>query len=82
GYNLQEFDLQRIDSVNTHGTGCTLSSAIAVGLAKGYLLPKAIKDGKEFVYNAIKHADNINVAKGPGPLNFLWRDNSEAIIKK
>lgn len=74
GTQMFDFETERVNSVNTHGTGCTLSSAIAAGLAKGYSLTKAISEGKNFVYNAIKFADSINVAKGPGPLNFMWND--------
>ena len=67
------YKFERINSINTHGTGCTLSSAIACGLAKGHSLDVAVIKAKEFVYNAIKQAEGLNIAKGPGPLNFLCR---------
>lgn len=71
--DISEFSIKRIKSENTHGTGCTLSSAIASGLAKGLTMKQAIVEGKSFVYNAILNAENINVAVGPGPLNFMWK---------
>lgn len=71
---FKEFKIKRINSQNTHGTGCTLSSAIAAGLAKGYTLEQSVSEGKSFVYNAILFADRVNVAAGPGPLNFMWKD--------
>jgi hydroxymethylpyrimidine/phosphomethylpyrimidine kinase len=60
---------------NTHGTGCTLSSAIAAGLAKGETLDKAVKDAKVYVTAAIIAADEIKVGEGRGPVHHfhgLW----------
>lgn len=57
----------RIDNPNTHGTGCTLSSAIAVNLAKGSSLPEAVRLAKEYITNALR--DGLNLGKGSGPLN-------------
>jgi len=60
---------------NTHGTGCTLSSAIAAGLAKGETLEKAVKDAKIYVTAAIIAADEIEVGEGRGPVHHfhaLW----------
>lgn len=56
---------------NTHGTGCTLSSAIAAGLAKGEPLEKAVKDAKVYVTAAIIAADEIEVGKGRGPVHHF-----------
>lgn len=58
-----------IKSQNTHGTGCTFASAIAAGLAKGYLPLEAIKVAKSFITEAIRTAPNIG--KGHGPVNHL-----------
>lgn len=58
---------ERIDNPNTHGTGCTLSSAIAANLAKGDSLPEAIRQAKEYITNALR--DGLNLGKGNGPLN-------------
>jgi hydroxymethylpyrimidine/phosphomethylpyrimidine kinase len=60
---------------NTHGTGCTLSSAIAAGLAKGETLDKAVKDAKVYVTAAIIAADELKVGEGRGPVHHfhaLW----------
>lgn len=62
---------RRIDNPNTHGTGCTLSSAIACRLANGDGLLDAVKNAKEYLTGAI--AANFKLGKGCGPLNHLYR---------
>lgn len=57
---------ERIDNKNTHGTGCTLSSAIAANLAKGEDLDQAIKNAKEYLTGALR--SGLNLGKGSGPL--------------
>ena len=67
---------RRIATRNTHGTGCTLSSAIAAGLAKGLDLVTATREAKAYVTAAIKAADQLTVGHGHGPLNHFhqfWR---------
>jgi hydroxymethylpyrimidine/phosphomethylpyrimidine kinase len=67
----------RIATANTHGTGCTLSSAIAAGLAKGCDLVTAAQDAKTYVTAAIAGADKLHVGRGHGPLNHFqkyWRE--------
>ena len=64
---------KRIDNNNTHGTGCTLSSAIATFLAKGYDGEEAIKYAKEYLTGAIK--DGLNLGKCDGPLNHFYKTN-------
>ncbi|MCR5233912.1 MAG: bifunctional hydroxymethylpyrimidine kinase/phosphomethylpyrimidine kinase [Lachnospiraceae bacterium] len=61
---------RRIDNPNTHGTGCTLSSAIASFLARGHELDEAIGLAKEYLTGAI--ADGLDLGKGSGPLNHLY----------
>jgi hydroxymethylpyrimidine/phosphomethylpyrimidine kinase len=56
---------------NTHGTGCTLSSAIAAGLAKGLDLPAAVRAAKAYVTAAIAAADGLAIGHGHGPLNHF-----------
>jgi hydroxymethylpyrimidine/phosphomethylpyrimidine kinase len=68
---------RRIASRNTHGTGCTLSSAIAAGLAKGLDLGTAAHDAKAYVTTAIAATDQLKVGHGNGPLHHFfaqWRD--------
>jgi hydroxymethylpyrimidine/phosphomethylpyrimidine kinase len=62
---------KRIATKNTHGTGCTLSSAIAAGLAKGLRLEAAIREAKDFVTAAIAGADRLKVGQGDGPLHHF-----------
>lgn len=56
----------RINNHNTHGTGCTLSSAIACNLAMGYSIEKSVENGKKYVADAIRA--NLNLGSGDGPL--------------
>jgi hydroxymethylpyrimidine/phosphomethylpyrimidine kinase len=60
----------RIDTPHTHGTGCTLSAAIAGHLARGDPLPEAVRAGKAFVTEAIRHA--LPLGRGIGPVDQLW----------
>lgn len=60
-----------IDSSNTHGTGCTLSSAIACGLAMGLSAKESVRQAKEYVTGAI--ACGLDLGKGNGPLNHMYR---------
>jgi hydroxymethylpyrimidine/phosphomethylpyrimidine kinase len=61
---------ERIDTPNTHGTGCTLSSAIAAHLAMGWELLESVRAGKAFVTEAIRHA--LEIGEGIGPVDQLW----------
>ncbi len=61
----------RIATTNTHGTGCTLSSAIAAGLAKGGDLATAVRDAKAYVTAAIKAANRLHVGSGNGPTHHF-----------
>ena len=62
---------RRVDTKNTHGTGCTLSSAIAAGLAKGLDLKAAVQDAKAYVTAAIAAADQLKIGHGHGPLHHF-----------
>lgn len=69
GNTFQAFTKPRIDSNHTHGTGCTLASAIAAEMAKGKPLNKAIALAKEYVHDGIRGA--FNIGSGQGPLNHM-----------
>jgi len=72
---IQRIEAPRHATRNTHGTGCTLSSAIAAELAKGESVEKAIKLAKMYVTAAIIAADEIDVGQGAGPVHHfhaLW----------
>ena len=71
------FEAPRITTKNTHGTGCTLSAAIAAQLGRGESVPEAVRKAKAYVYEAIAHADELGVGHGHGPTNHfatLWRN--------
>ena len=63
----------RFDTRNTHGTGCTLSSAIAAGLAKGLTLADAVRAAKSYVTAAIAAADRLAIGSGHGPVHHFHR---------
>jgi hydroxymethylpyrimidine/phosphomethylpyrimidine kinase len=62
---------KRIATRNTHGTGCTLSAAIAAGLAKGQALEEAVRAAKQFITGAIAAADRLAVGSGHGPVHHF-----------
>src|SRR6185437_3222033 len=59
----------RIATKNTHGTGCSLSSAVAAGLAKGESMDTAVRGAKIYITAAIAAADRLNVGQGHGPVH-------------
>lgn len=63
----------RIDTPNTHGTGCTLSSAIASYLAQGLELEDAVRAGTDYIYNAITSGAAYSIGHGHGPVNHFWK---------
>ena len=64
------FDGKKIHNPNTHGTGCTLSSAISSNLAKGHSLVDSVKKAKEYISDAL--LDGLDLGKGSGPLNHAF----------
>lgn len=69
------FNGKKIDTKNTHGTGCTLSSAIASNLAKGFSLSDAVSDAKKYLTGAL--TADLNIGHGNGPLNHGFRSMVE-----
>ena len=67
-----ELSARRIDTRNTHGTGCTLSSAFAAQLAKGLSLTEAARTAKQYINQAIIHGANQNIGHGHGPVNHFY----------
>jgi hydroxymethylpyrimidine/phosphomethylpyrimidine kinase len=61
----------RVATVNAHGTGCTLSSAIAAGLAKGLDLAEAARQAKAYVTAAIAASDKLSIGQGNGPVHHF-----------
>jgi hydroxymethylpyrimidine/phosphomethylpyrimidine kinase len=73
GQDSELFSAPRIATNSTHGTGCTLSAAIAAGLAEGLSLHEAVREAKAYVTAAIAAADRLNVGAGHGPLHHFHR---------
>ena len=65
------FEGKRIDNPNTHGTGCTLSSAIAANLARGFPLAESVQRAKEYLSGAL--AAMLDLGKGSGPVDHMYR---------
>lgn len=68
------FTSPRVETRNLHGTGCTLSSAIATFIGRGYKLPEAILEAKEFLNNALQGGSKLHIGRGNGP---LWHQESQ-----
>ena len=66
------FVSDKIESKNTHGTGCTLSSAIATFLALGYDMPQAVERAKAYVTGGINAGKDVHIGEGNGPLNHFY----------
>ena len=71
GREFRRYEAPRIDTRNTHGTGCTFASAIAAGLARGMELEEAVAAAKEYVTEAIRWS--LDVGRGHGPLNHFFK---------
>jgi hydroxymethylpyrimidine/phosphomethylpyrimidine kinase len=66
GTTMRDFSSPRVDTRNTHGTGCTLSSAIAASLAKGLPLPAAVEAAKAYLTEALRRSHELSVGSGQG----------------
>jgi hydroxymethylpyrimidine/phosphomethylpyrimidine kinase len=64
---------ERVSSRNTHGTGCTLSAAIAAGLAKGETLEEAVRRAKEYISRAIRAGAGYSIGRGHGPVHHFFQ---------
>ena len=71
GVRFQEFTAPRLDTRNTHGTGCTFAAAVAAGLAQGQDLIAAVAQAKDYVTEAIRHA--YPLGQGHGPLHHFYK---------
>ncbi len=69
--SMKWYESKRIDNDNTHGTGCTLSSAIACALAEGASMEESVRRAKEYVSGAL--SDGMNLGNGSGPLNHCYK---------
>jgi hydroxymethylpyrimidine/phosphomethylpyrimidine kinase len=72
GASYRLYSVARVVTRNTHGTGCTLSSAIAAYLAQGHELGEAIGAAKTYLTGALTAADELSAGHGPGPVNHFY----------
>ena len=68
---IERLEAERIDTRNTHGTGCTLSAAIAAGLARGMDLGTAVRQAKAYLTAALAAADRLRIGRGHGPVHHF-----------
>ena len=66
------YDSERIETANTHGTGCTLSSSLASFMGQGLETMEAVSKAKAYIRGAINAASRLNVGKGHGPVHHFW----------
>ncbi|PCK00497.1 MAG: bifunctional hydroxymethylpyrimidine kinase/phosphomethylpyrimidine kinase [Zetaproteobacteria bacterium] len=66
---VKTYEAPRVETNNTHGTGCTLSSAIAAYLGRGFTLEESVESAKIYVTAALNHADTLDVGRGHGPVH-------------
>lgn len=71
----REYRSKRIETKNSHGTGCTLSSAIAAYLAKGLALEDAVGEAKRYLTGALREGALYELGRGKGPVHHLWRSH-------
>ncbi|MBA4849322.1 bifunctional hydroxymethylpyrimidine kinase/phosphomethylpyrimidine kinase [Emticicia sp. BO119] len=76
---IHSYEFEKFPTNNTHGSGCTLSSAIAAYIAQGKSLHEAVALGQTYVHQAIKHGADVAIGKGNGPLNHFF--NPQKLIK-
>ncbi len=72
GEDIKSYSAPSINTQNTHGTGCTLSSALASYLAQGQTLPHAVQSAKQYVTQALSFADGLNVGQQSGPVDHFF----------
>ncbi len=76
GRRSATYEASTVDTRNTHGTGCTLSSAITAHLALGYDMAEAIRFAKDYLHNALEAGKDVEIGKGHGPVNHFYSPKS------
>jgi len=74
GHEFIELTGPRVDTDNSHGTGCTFGAAVTAGLALGQTLAAATRQAKTYVEQCLRHAPSSSNGPGRGPLNHFWRE--------
>ena len=78
--SMLEFSSESISTKNTHGTGCTLSSAIASFIAKGFSVEESVAKAKQYVSDAIFHGAEISIGNGHGPINHSFNPQKMTVL--
>ena len=69
----EAFSAPRLLTNNTHGTGCTLASAIAAGLARQLSLSDSVKQAKDYLHSALAHSEKLHIGQGSGPVHHFYK---------
>jgi hydroxymethylpyrimidine/phosphomethylpyrimidine kinase len=69
---VEAFSAPRLLTNNTHGTGCTLASAIAAGLAQQLSLSDSVKQAKDYLHSALAHSEKLHIGQGSGPVHHFY----------
>jgi hydroxymethylpyrimidine/phosphomethylpyrimidine kinase len=69
---VERFVRPRVATPHSHGTGCTLSAAIAALLSQGVALPEAVDRAKAYVWEGLRHGRGLGIGKGRGPIDHLF----------
>ena len=77
GASFHSYFAPRIATANTHGTGCTLASAVAAFLVRGLPLERAIAEAKTYLHEALEHANELAIGRGSGPVAHFYRHRRE-----
>ncbi|GHO83632.1 bifunctional hydroxymethylpyrimidine kinase/phosphomethylpyrimidine kinase [Dictyobacter formicarum] len=72
GQDFKELRAERVETQNTHGTGCTFSAAITAFIARGWPTEEAVVRAKRYITGAIKQADALHIGHGHGPVDHFW----------
>ncbi|MEV0645169.1 bifunctional hydroxymethylpyrimidine kinase/phosphomethylpyrimidine kinase [Phytomonospora sp. NPDC050363] len=73
GRRVWYLDAERVDTRNSHGTGCTFSAAVAAGLAGGLGLETALREAKSYITGALASGARWRLGRGSGPVDHFWR---------
>lgn len=80
-HTLHRLESARIPTRNSHGTGCTLSSAIAAHLALGDDVPSAVEKARAYIVGAIAAGADVQTGRGHGPLNHGWAPKAQVVLR-
>ena len=72
GQRVETYEALTVETRNTHGTGCTLSSAITAHLALGHTMADAIRLAKTYLYKALEAGKDVEIGRGHGPVNHFF----------